>query len=768
MMKKMVELKERSVVMDCLKELQYALEFTETYRKYSDGPKEIREAECLKVQIVHILHPIQEDERVAGLMNHGLVGFSPQYGGIYTYFFHKDWAEELLESVRERVDARFAAQVSEMIAFWQEEQTIERLRKRFRDTYGFTLPGGYTQPGLANADGRVAGCNVDLDKLIRLGVPGLKEEIRAVREKNSTGGKSPSDAFDSSDAFFNALDILVDLIAEACRFYIGNARELLLCETNEKRRRELLEMIAVLDNIRIRKPSSFKEGVQLFWLYAVVSDLMNYGRMDVYLGDLFCHDLDHGVLDEEEAVEYLSFLWRQFVKVGKVHDCRVIIGGVGRRNERNADRLALTILEVSRRMKEVVPQLTMRYYSGMDEKLLDKAMSVLGEGYCFPILYSDNTNVPAIMKAYEVPHEEAERYLPFGCGEYVLEGLSTGTPNNGINLLKALELTLHDGYDRYWNMQLEAPFGGVETLDTFDKLFLQYCRYVERNTGPLAVYKKMNYDVAGEQGAYLHLSLLMDDCIRRGKALLDGGVRYLNAASEVFGMISCADSLTAIKKLVYDEKRYTLKQVVEMLDADFTGFEKDRKLFLNAPKYGNDNEEADFMAQRVFNHIADATIRAGERAGLYKYLMVSVNNSMSAEWGIYCLASACGRKRGEPMANGNGASIGADRNGLTALLNSMAKFDNAKHAGVINNIRFTREMLKTSYEKFKELIRVFLENSGVQLNLCCIGRDDLEKAVAEPEKYRNLVVRIGGFSARFVELNPVVQQEIIRRTTYEG
>lgn len=741
--------------MDCLNELKYAIKFTELYKEYSAKPKEIREVKCLELQLEHILQPILQNDLVVGFMSHGFVGFSPQYGGIYTYYFHKNKVEEALSEVRDIVNDEFAADVKSMVDFWEEEKTIKKLQNRFKDAYGFILPAGYTEPGLANADGRVAGTNVDLDKLIRLGIPGLKEEIRRAKGDND----SP---------FYEALEMSVDLISKACDIYIKNVRDLLNLETNLQRKQELNEILTILSNIQVRRPESFKEGVQLFWIYAVISDLMNYGRMDVYLGDLYCKDVDNGIISEEEAIAYLCSLWRQFVRVGKVHDCRVIVGGIGRRNEKNADRLALIIMEVSRRMKEVVPQLTLRYYSGMDERLMDKALSVIGEGYCFPIIYSDDTNVPAVMKAYEVNREEAERYLPFGCGEYVLEGLSTGTPNNGINLLKALELVLHDGYDRVWKMQLEESFGGLDKLDTFEKLFEQYCRYVERHVEMLAVYKKMNYDVAGVEAAYLHLSLLMEDCIKRGKPLLEGGVRYRNASSEVFGMISCADSLSAIKKLVYEENRITLKQVVDILDADFAGYEKERKLFINAPKYGNDSEYADVMVQKVFNHIADATVEAGKKAGLHKYLMVSVNNSMSAEWGTYCLASGCGRKRGEPMANGNGASIGADKSGLTSLLNSMSKFNNEKHVGVINNIRFTKEMYKNSYEKFKGLVVSFFKNNGVQLNLCCIGRDDLEKAMIEPEKYSNLVVRIGGFSARFVELNPVVQNEIIRRTTYEG
>jgi pyruvate-formate lyase len=141
---------------------------------------------------------------------------------------------------------------------------------------------------------------------------------------------------------------------------------------------------------------------------------------------------------------------------------------------------------------------------------------------------------------------------------------------------------------------------------------------------------------------------------------------------------------------------------------------------------------------------------------------------MSADWGVYCSASACGRFDNEAMANGHGPSAGADKNGLTALLNSMSKFDNTKHAGVINNIRFTKDLFNSSYDKIKTLLRTFYENDGIQTNICVIGKDDLENAMKEPEKYENLIVRIGGFSSKFINLNPVVQKELLERTTYGG
>lgn len=728
-----------------IRELDYVLEFTDLYQSESDIY--LREAKCLKLQTVNILAPIVEDDLIAGRMSHRYLGFSPQFGGLYTYFFHDDKVDAALEALSEDLSDEYIREVKAAKEFWLKERTITKVEDKY-SAMGYTHSIGYTEPGIGNCDVRLAGTNVDLDKLINLGLPGLHEEINRMAQPGNS--------------FYEAMHITVDTIADACACYEKQAREMY----EETESKALKDMAEALKNIQTRKPETFHEGIQLMWVYSMISDLMNYGRMDVYLGDLFAGDIDSGRMDEEGGIALILSMYRHMNRVHKIHDSRVIIGGRGRRNVENADRLAMAIMEASRRFKEAVPQLTMRYYSGMDEKLYDKALAVNAEGCTFPIIYSDDTNIPAVMKVYGIDEKEAETYLPFGCGEYVLEGLSLGTPNNGINLLKCLEVTLRNGYDKFWEMEVGIQTGEAETFDTFEKLWDAYDRQLKEVVYKIAIHKGLNYSVAAEQAGYLHISLLMNDCLERGKGILNGGVRYLNASSEIFGMISCADSFSAIKKLVYDEKKYTLREMVEILDKDFEGAESIRQEFLEAPKYGNDDDEADSMAQRVFDNIAQMTIDAGKKAGLNRYNIVSVNNSMSAEWGAYCAASPCGRHAKSPMANANGASIGADKNGITALLNSMSKFDNTEHVGVINNIRFTKEMFNSSYDKVKALLRAFYENGGVQTNIAVVGRDDLENAMKTPERYQNLLVRIGGFSARFVELSPVVQNEILLRTTY--
>ncbi|MEG1426943.1 MAG: pyruvate formate lyase family protein, partial [Oscillospiraceae bacterium] len=516
-------------------ELDYVLEFTNLYKSESDIY--VREARCLKLQAVNMLAPLVSDDLIAGRMQHRYLGFSPQFGGLYTYFFHEDMVKNALEKAKAELSAEYIKKVEETICFWSAEKTMNRLTKRYHDM-GYMINESYQKPGIGNADGRLAGTTVDLDKLVRLGLPGLHAEIAEKAKK------------DPDNSFYQALDIAVDTIADACAYYEKQAREM-EASTGNKR---FAEMAAVLEAIQTKTPSTFFEGLQLMWIYGIISDLMNYGRMDVYLGDLYASDRRSGKITEEGAIELLLSMYRHMLRIHKIHDCRVIIGGRGRRNEKNADELAMVIMEVSRRFKEVVPQLTMRYYKGMEERLYDKALAVNAEGCTFPIIYSDDTNIPAVMKVYGVTEEEAECYLPFGCGEYVLEGISTGTPNNGINLLKNLEVTLHNGFDPFWNLQIGMKTGEADKLATFDELWAAYEKQLKPVVLRAAIHKKLNYDVAAEQAGYLHISLLMDDCIARGKGLLNGGVRYENASSEIFGIISAADSLTAIKKYVYDEK----------------------------------------------------------------------------------------------------------------------------------------------------------------------------------------------------------------------
>ena len=240
---------------------------------------------------------------------------------------------------------------------------------------------------------------------------------------------------------------------------------------------ELREMARILNKLPLQKPESFREGIQLINLYTVLEGARNYGRLDDALAALYCQDIDNSVISEEEGIRLLSGLWKLIIDRGYRYDSRIIIGGAGRKDEKSANRLVLAIMETSRRVKDIVPQLAFRFSKNQDPALYQKALDVIGEGNPFPMLYNDDVNIPAVQKAFNVPYEEAMHAIQFGCGEYVLNHRSVGTPSAVINLLAALNVTLHKGIDPVTGKPAGMPQQRYEkygNFETFDRLWEAY------------------------------------------------------------------------------------------------------------------------------------------------------------------------------------------------------------------------------------------------------------------------------------------------------
>ncbi|MCS6994305.1 MAG: hypothetical protein NZP74_10785, partial [Anaerolineales bacterium] len=316
---------------------------------------------------------------------------------------------------------------------------------------------------------------------------------------------------------------------------------------------------------------------------------------------------------------------------------------------------------------------------------------------------------------------------------------------------------------------LPPPVGrgaGGEGFPTFDDLWNAYARQLEYYIEKLAERHRLEVDTEAEQAAFLYCSMLYDDCIARGKSLLGGGARYRGGLIETYGMVNAADSLTVIKRLVYDRKLLSLEQLIAALDANFEGYERERRLMLACPKFGNDDLEADDMLCRVSDHAALATKRQAGRVGLDYFLIVNINNYMNVTLGGQTIASAEGRKAGKPLANGNTPTAGNDTQGVTAMLNSLTKADPSFHAGYTQNMKFGKSLFREQLPKVEALLQTYFQNGGTQAMITVVGRGDLENALKDPDSHRNLIVRVGGFSARFVELAPEIQQDLLMRTLY--
>ena len=604
----------------------------------------------------------------------------------------------------------------------------------------------------------MAGIYVDYEKLMRLGVPGLKAEVHALAER------AHSD--DRDGQLYVAMQDALDLFVDVCYFYRDQIADLAQHHADPARQQELRQTVATLEAIAVAPPQSLRQAIQLAWLYSIVCGALEYGRMDVYLGDFYVRDIENGAITEAEELGMVQSIWQLINDLIVEVDGRVIIGGRGRPNEANADRFALLAMEATRTTRGALPQLTLRFYEGMNPALMEKAYELLVEGTTYPLLYNDDILIDAVMAAQDVPRAEAEQYVPLGCGEIVLDHRSFGTPSGAINLLKLLEVTLHNGIDPVTGQVVGLQTGEFASFASFEALFAAYQQQATYFIEALADHEALEYQITGESTPFLYLSMLYDDCLERGKGLFAGGIRYLGGTLETYGNVNTADSLTAIKELVFDRRVITPERLLEALNANFDGFETERRWMLDCPKFGNDDANADNMLLLVHNFVCSVTRDQRDRIPLHSYLVVIINNSMNTTLGRWVGASADGRKAGGAMANANTPAGGNDQKGVTALINSIVKPSHAIHGGAVHNLRFSREFMTTQRSKFDALQQAYFKIGGAQVMITVINRGDLEKAMQEPEKYQDVFVRVGGFSARFVDLPNDVQMEILSRKTY--
>lgn len=704
----------------------YAAEFTRRYRSASDIYA--READCLRCQLRYHLQPMQVGDLVAGRAMRVPIGVRPQcHGGVGYYLHEPSWTAAICDGT---LTPEEKAEADQIFAFWQTENTAAKIAAAYPaewlDIFVHNAP--YDTPTAAHALYRISGIQMDPTRLLTLGVDGLTAVCRDKRAANP--------------AFYDGLVQALDILSEVCLRYAAEAEAL-----------GAPALAADLTHVAHRPAVTFTQAMQLSYVFFVLSGTWNYGRMDRYLGGYLAADLSADRITEAEALRWIEDLWCRMEEWGEYFDSRVILGGADR--PEGADTFALLAMEATRRRHGIVPQLTLRMYEGMDPRLYETALDVIGEGTTFPMLYNDAVNIPAVMDAFGVDEATAQNYVPYGCGEYVLYNQSIGTPSGTINTLFALNEAI---YGKNARLFLDAP--------DFESFYTAYLGEVEKIVTCLSLQEKLEYDIMGQECPLLFYSLLFDDCIERGKAVFDGGLRHLGGTVENYGNVNTADALTAIKAVVYDRKLVTPAELSAALATDFAGQERLRQMLLSQPKYGNDHPDADGMLCRLHRDICTRIRDCAPAAGLDSYLAVIINNELNSVFGVGTGASADGRHAGEYMANGNNPMSGRDTCGVTAVLNSLVKPDTHVHAGAVQNMRFSREMFTALRPQLKELLRTYFEGGGAQSMMTVLNRGDLEAALAEPEKYRHLIVRVGGFSARFVDLNPVVQKELIARTLY--
>jgi pyruvate-formate lyase len=749
--------------LDINEEVKLYGQFTETYKKYKDNHG-LREVECMRIQYPIWLRSIEAGDRFAGRGEFDqAIGVSPQPNcNKLGYFLNEKAAEELQKN--NDLTAENQQKLNELIQFWKKEETAYKTREAYPEKMAKVLPSdNWTgEPGIAFPLYRMSGTQMNYDKLLQTGIPGLKQEINSYKKRENKGSKAYR--------LYDNMERALELFKEICHYYADMA-----AKTRQKAKRsqqqELTEMENILRKIAISKPQTLREAIQLSYLYCQFSGSLNFGRIDEYLGDFLANDMEKGRLDEESAIELIGDYWKMISYRNRMFDSRIIMGGRERRNKKNADLFSLYAMKAMKRVQTTTPQMSFRFSPSedpdyMNSRLMEEALNTIEAGTTYPMLYNDDVNIPAVEYAFQLPYKEAAQYTPFGCGEYIIFHKSVGTPSGVINLLQALLVTLHNGIDPKTGKRMGLALGKPSDFKTFDQLFKAYKKQVEHYVEQLAYQEELEYRKAAEDNPYLYFSMLYNDCLERGKPIFEGGVRYLGGTLEAYGNTNTSDSLVAIKELVYKQRQFSLEEMVSILDANFKGHDQARKKMLQAPKYGNDNPIADQLRVEVDRHVCTTTREMRKKTNLHSYLIVIINNQANTIMGRHTAASPDGRKAWTYMANGNAPSPGMDQNGLTAMLNSRVKPNPKLHAGAVHNLKFSKSMFTEHRAKLKAALKTYFEMGGQQAMINVINKGDLKAAMENPEEYQNLVVRVGGFTAKFVDLPKDVQMEVLNRTIY--
>ncbi len=736
----------------CEKTPQEQLAIMEAYtRAHMDSKgmdKARREINCLKTIFPVLFRSLEQDDLLAGRLDFLPIGFGSvtSIGGVGHYcVFHKLRAfKELLstEEERERVDALYD--------YWQDHDTkaIYCQDVLTENTVGRFIDCSY--PLMATA--RLSGMMLNYKKLMEYGLEGLKELIRF---------KEQNEFLECSYESICLLQSVIDRQIELVRAAVHGAEA--------ARLKDLELMEADLHYIKKNRPSTFHQALQLFWIYALCAGVINYGRLDDVLGPFLQYDLDEGILNEEEAYRYLKSLWKMIENRRTTVNGRIIVGGAGREHPEEADTFARICMRVCKDTRYVEPQFTLRFCKDTPEDIMTMAYDCIGSGATYPTLYNDDVNIPAVMYSMGVEREIAEQYVPFGCGEFVIQGKSVGTPNILLNLLKILNITLNGGTDP---MDGKRKCGPVEIpacsqFKTFDELYGKYKELLDYYFDLSIQAQCRSYEIMNEKVSFLFTSVLMDDCINRGKAVLDGGVEILGGTNETYGNINSSDALWAIKKLVYMEGKYSLNELHQAQLANFEGYERIQKDLLDQDKYGNDKTECDELANDLFEFVAKGVRQRGIDYGLGYFLIVISNNQTNTDWGHQTFASLDGRKTGVYLNPANNPQGGAAKNGPTACLNSLAKFNAKYHGGSVQNMKFTPRMFNKDRKKIRMLLDTYFKKGGCQLMVTVVDHGVLEDAQKNPQNYPDLIVRVAGYSAVFVNLTKDIQEELLSRALYD-
>ena len=763
--------------------------YTEIYQKYESDPMIIRRSKALKELLENMTIYILDDELIVGNQ-----ASTPRSAPVYPETESRYILDEGTGVFETRkydpfvVTPEVKATLEEVLPRWKGKSVEEVAagktpEKTFWLMEEIPYKVFHSEIHFRGGIGHVSG---GFERLLKRGFEGLKKEAEERIAKLDLS--DPDDLVRMQ--FYHAALITCEGVINFARRFADLAREKAAVEENPERKKELEKTAEVCDQVPARPARSFHEAVQSIWFSHLLLQIesnglgVSPGRIDQYLHPFYKQDLESEIITQEEAQELIDCFWVKIEEIKRVYDSEcaqdfsgyttglnITIGGQEPDGTDATNDISYMCLNAQYKLKTAHPNFTVRCHNKLPEELLLRACEVVRLGTGMPEFMNDEAHVPSLMNR-GIKLEDARSYTNIGCVEPAVPGKTCSWSNAAMfNLGKCLELALNNGKCMLSGEQIGPHTGDACEFKSIEEVMEAYKKQVGYFVKHMVISLNAIDNTHGEILQTPYLSLLVDDCLEKGKDITAGGAHYNFTSPQGVGVADVADSLSVIKKLIFEEKKISFEKLLSAVSDNFEGNEELRQTLINsAPKYGNDNDYVDLMAKFAGRIYCEEVEKyKNPRGGFYNPGLYPV--SAHVPLGRNTAALPSGRKALAPLADGVSPTHGSDKKGPTAVVNSVAKLDHIIASnGTLLNQKFHPTVLQDikGLKSLGNLIRTFFELGGKHIQFNVVDSNTLREAQKYPEKYTGLSIRVAGYSAFFTQLSKDMQDDIIERTEQQG
>lgn len=776
-----------------------AQHYTKIYQENMDKPVPVRRALALAYHLANRTIWIKHDEMIVGNQA-SEVRAAPIFPE-YTV----SWIEKEIDDLADRPGAGFSVSeenkrvLHDVCPWWRGQTVQDRCYGMFTHEQQALLATGIikAEGNMTSGDAHLA---VNYPLLLEKGLDGLREKVA---ERRARINLTVLDDL-HGEQFLKAIAIVLESVSDHIKRFAELARQMAQQERRGARKTELLKIAENCEVIAHQPPQNFWQALQLCYFIQLILQIesnghsVSFGRMDQYLYPFYRRDVELAqTLDREQAIELLHSCWLKLLEVNKIRSGshskasagsplyqNVTIGGQNLLNGQGVDAvnpLSYAILESCGRLRSTQPNLSVRYHAGISDDFLDACVQVIRCGFGMPAFNNDEIVIPEFIKL-GIAAEDAYQYAAIGCIETAVGGKwgYRCTGMSFINFARVMLAALEGGRDatsgNVFLPQEQALSKG--NFSSFDQVLACWDRQIRYYTRKSIEIEYVVDTVLEENAHDILCSALVDDCIERAKSIKQGGAKYDWVSGLQVGIANLGNSLTAVKKLVFDQGVIGQQQLAEALASDFDGLTHEQlrqRLINGAPKYGNDDDSVDAMLVRAYQTYIDEiknyhNPRYGRGPVGGNYYAGTSSISANVPFGAQTMATPDGRKAKTPLAEGASPASGTDHLGPTAVIGSVGKLPTGSIlGGVLLNQKLNPATLDndSDRQKLMALLRTFFEDhKGWHIQYNIVSRETLMEAKKHPDQYRDLVVRVAGYSAFFTALSPDAQDDIIARTEH--